>query len=338
MKIIDAIAARPGPFFLVGSCKNAGKTTLLNHLNEQLTRRLETPPALATIGRDGEPEDIVWRHAKPPVVLYPGNLFVTTEPDLTRLKTAAALVEKMPFQTMLGGIVLGKALRETNVEIVGPDTNAQLHHAIERMARHGASHQLIDGAFERRTQIAGEQGACLALVVSADIGPDVEQAARWLSYQREMYDLPQAPPEFSPPPTFLPPRSGEEFFTPPEWPLGLHWLHGEKWNQDPAETETVFCKGPLTENMVDEHLDGLRNRDLVLEDATKLFLDRRHWGILQRRCRHVFVLRELRLLLVAANPCGLLRQFGPDEFFNALRQAAPQLPLIDVVAGLTHEP
>ncbi|HPQ69777.1 MAG TPA: hypothetical protein PKW95_11660 [bacterium] len=323
MIVLRTIAGESGPLFIVGSCKNAGKTTLLNFLNRELSERLSVPPALATIGRDGEAEDIIWRHPKPPVTLRPGNLFVTTDGECARLGDGAQRLERLPFRTMLGTVVVGRALRDGNVEIIGPDTNAELWTALERLKILGATHMLVDGAYERRTQVAAHDGARLALVVSADVAPEPEGAAAWLAHQVELYALPAAPPELSPD---------------DDLPLGLHWRVGDRWRAEPRDATAACCVGPLTDEMVETHLDELRAVPLIVEDATKVFVDRPAWRKLRRKSPGVFVRRTLRLLLVAANPHGLLRQWEPQSFFAQLLAAAPHLPLLDVVAGLRHEP
>lgn len=324
MKILDAIAAESGPLFIVGSCKNSGKTTLLNFLNADLFDRVpRRRVGLTTIGRDGEPEDAVWRHPKPPVNLWPDDLFVTTQPELEKLQKAAALEENLPFTTVLGPIVLGRALRSTKVEIIGPGNNAQLAYALDRLRLHGSDIQLVDGAFERRTQVACLDDARLALVVGADIARTPKAAAEWLAFQLELYALRKAA-DFPP--------------LPADAPLGLHWRQGNAWSDSPLEAESVACVGPLSDRLVEKHLDDFRDRPLIVEDATKLFLDARHWRMLKRRCPTIAVRRPLRLILAATNPAGVLRQFKPQEFFDALREACPTLPLLDVVAGLFVEP
>jgi hypothetical protein len=341
VSFLNAIAAEAGPLFIVGSCKNAGKTTLLNFLNRELASRLPpsrraiaplrrdggsplaSPVGLATIGRDGEPEDAVWLHPKPPVELRPGNLFVTVRPELLRLGDAAQLLEELPFSTALGDVVLGRAAAAAHVEIIGPDTNRQLWMAIRRMQAHGAPIQLIDGAFERRTQAAERDGARLALVVSADVAPTLADVAAWLAFQAELYGLPKPPVELDPAPV------NER--------LGLHFRDNSEWRNEPHGASTACCLGPLTDNIVGPVLDDLDGLDLIVEDATKVFLNETQWQRLKKRCPRVYAARSVRLLLVAANSQGLLRQFEPRAFFAALAVACPQLPMVDVVNGLRRE-
>jgi len=324
LKALDAIAAESGPLFVVGSCKNSGKTTLLNFLNDDLFNRIpRRRVGLTTIGRDGEKEDAVWRHPKPPVRLWPDDLFITARPILDALQHSVALEEELPFSTVLGRIVLCRALGTTQAEIIGPGNNAQLYYAIDRLRMRGSDIQLVDGAFERRTQVAGRDGTRLALVVGADIARTPKGAGEWLAFQDELFSLEKA--QDYPP-------------LPADAPLGLHWRREDAWLDWPAEAEQVACIGPLTDRLVEKHLDDFDDRPLVVEDATKLFLDARHWQMLKRRCASITVQRPVRLLLAAANPAGVLRQFKPHEFFEALRTACPLLPLLDVVAGLSAEP
>ncbi len=327
MNLLRTIAAEPGPLFIVGSCKNAGKTTLLNYLHAELRGLTAAPLGLATIGRDGEADDAVWRHPKPPVALYPGALFVTVAPELARLGDAAERLETLPFATALGEVVLGRARRAANVEIVGPETNRQLHEAIERLRARGAELQLIDGAFERRTQVAERDGARLALAVSADIAPTPAEAGAWLAVQCEVFGLPRKVAGFGIRDSGF--GTGQSAIRNPQSAitLGLHWLPG-----------AVTCVGPLTDALLPDDLDRFAGVELFVDDATKIFLSPRAWRQLTRVCRGVFVRRSLRLILGAANPCGLLREFPPVEFFAALAEACPQLPLIDVEAGLRRDP
>ena len=71
--------------FIVGSSKNAGKTTFLNVAACELRSR--GPVALVSIGVDGEARDLVFGNAKPLVRVCCGDLIATTE---GALKASAA--------------------------------------------------------------------------------------------------------------------------------------------------------------------------------------------------------------------------------------------------------
>ena len=215
------------------------------------------------------------------------------------------------------------------MELIGPGNNAQLAAALVHLRRHGTYLNLVDGAFERRTQVAIVDNARFALVVSADVANTPADAAAWLAWQCELFDLPPMP-EFDAPGAK---RDGDDRSAAD---LGMWWRQENKWTREPGG-DYVFCRGPLTESMIEENLDHLRRRHLILEDATKVFFTPRHWRKLKRRCADIAVERPLRLILVAANSQGLFRRFDADSFFAELRAACPDRPLIDIVAGRTEQ-
>ena len=67
---------------IVGMCKNAGKTTMLNWLLEQ--GRLQGVLGLTSIGRDGESTDVVTGTEKPGIFVREGTLIATAQ-DMLRL-------------------------------------------------------------------------------------------------------------------------------------------------------------------------------------------------------------------------------------------------------------
>ena len=68
---------------IIGMCKNAGKTTVLNKLIAELNES-SVCLGLTSIGRDGESTDLVTRTAKPGIYVYEGTL-VATAVDMFRL-------------------------------------------------------------------------------------------------------------------------------------------------------------------------------------------------------------------------------------------------------------
>ena len=83
---------------LIGMCKNAGKTTVLNRLIKDC-RRMDESIALTSIGRDGERSDLVTNTKKPEIFVYDGTIIATAEscflraeicpiPEMMRKRTA----------------------------------------------------------------------------------------------------------------------------------------------------------------------------------------------------------------------------------------------------------
>jgi hypothetical protein len=180
--------------FIVGSSKNAGKTTFLNVAACELRSR--GPVALVSIGVDGEARDLVFGNAKPLVRVCCGDLIATTEGALKASAAKFRLLEVFPMRTVLGRIVLAEAVRSDFVELVGPETNSQLADVILAMEAVGAKTILIDGAVNRVTQLAASSGGdkCAGLVDVIRLTPatrrSAEERVRFLSL---VSSLPQAP-------------------------------------------------------------------------------------------------------------------------------------------------
>ena len=154
--------------FIVGSRKNAGKTTFLNYALSR--RRGETPVGALSVGVDGEARDQVFGSPKPQVKAERGDLLLCAETALKGADLHAEILNVYPFRTAIGRPVLLRALRPGKAEISGPENNEQLGEILADMRRHGARTVLVDGAVDRITQVAS--GGKAAFVYVAKVEPE----------------------------------------------------------------------------------------------------------------------------------------------------------------------
>ncbi|OGR52324.1 MAG: hypothetical protein A2049_01295 [Elusimicrobia bacterium GWA2_62_23] len=154
--------------FIVGSRKNAGKTTFLNYALSRL--RGETPVGALSVGVDGEARDQVFGSPKPQVKAERGDLLLCAETALKGADLHAEILNVYPFRTAIGRPVLLRALRPGKAEISGPENNEQLGEILSDMRRHGARTVLVDGAVDRITQVAS--GGKAAFVYVAKVEPE----------------------------------------------------------------------------------------------------------------------------------------------------------------------
>lgn len=154
--------------FIVGSRKNAGKTTFLNYALSRL--RGETPVGALSVGVDGEARDQVFGSPKPQVKAERGDLLLCAETALKGADLHAEILNVYPFRTAIGRPVLVRALRPGKAEISGPENNEQLGEILADMRRHGARTVLVDGAVDRITQVAA--GGKAAFVYVAKVEPE----------------------------------------------------------------------------------------------------------------------------------------------------------------------
>lgn len=164
-----------GALALVGSAKNAGKTTALNFL----LRQFPTPPAgVTSIGYDGERIDTVERHAKPEIRVAAGTLFATAAGCLPRCEGSWTVLENSGVETALGEVALARAEAGCRLELAGPSELSGLIRVSDRMRVLGAKRVLIDGAFDRVAAAAIQLSDALLLAVGCAGKSTVEDAAQ----------------------------------------------------------------------------------------------------------------------------------------------------------------
>lgn len=152
--------------FIVGSRKNAGKTTLLNYALSRL--RASGPVGALSVGVDGEAHDQVFGSPKPQVRAERGDLLLCAESALKGADLHCEVLNVYPFTTAIGRPVLVRALRPGRAEISGPENNAQLAEIAADMRRHGAGTLLIDGAASRITQASAAGRAAFVYVARVE--------------------------------------------------------------------------------------------------------------------------------------------------------------------------
>ncbi|MGZ4200303.1 MAG: hypothetical protein ACXVP1_08970, partial [Thermoleophilia bacterium] len=127
---------------VIGLVKNAGKTTVVNALMDNVPLRF----GLTSLGLDGERTDHLTGLDKPRIVPPRGTLIATTIGSLDRSHYTMEHLERLPFHTSLGSVVIGRAVGDRAVEISGPTTLAEVAATAARLRVHGARLVLVDGA------------------------------------------------------------------------------------------------------------------------------------------------------------------------------------------------
>jgi len=164
MDLVESLAGRTA--FIVGSAKNAGKTTLLNFALRRL--RPLGGVGFLSIGVDGEERDLVFGCPKPRIRAEAGDLLVTSDRMLQASELGWELLEVFPGSTVLGRLVLARVRRGGTVELCGPENNERLSQMLTALRGRGARTILVDGAVDRMTQVASLPGAGFVHVVRAD--------------------------------------------------------------------------------------------------------------------------------------------------------------------------
>jgi hypothetical protein len=158
--------------FITGPGRASGKTSLLNAALG-LLRRAGEKPAFLGIGFDGEMKfrssveggtrdgsGFPGLRGATRIVAEAGELFVTASACLAASAVRPEVLALLPGSGALGPLALVRAWRRGEVVLVGAEANDVVLEAV-RLAREEFGHRslLIDGAFDRITQVAVVPGA-----------------------------------------------------------------------------------------------------------------------------------------------------------------------------------
>ena len=289
---------------IVGMCKNAGKTTMLNWLLAHTGRRQIL--GLTSIGRDGESTDVVTGTEKPSIFVPAGTLIATAK-DMLRLGdvTKETLITT-GIPTPLGEVVVMRARSDGYVQLAGPSITAQLREVSRMFFELGATQSIIDGALGRKSLGARNVADGIVLCTGASYNMSMDKVIEDTANFCRLMDLPKA--------DTLPPEAAD----------GLEAClkeHGE-----------AYIAGALTDTMVIPLLRSglLRSSRLVVADPSKVLLKPDTLDKLAVRDVTLQTRDAAQTLCVTVNPVSAYGwKFDKDEFIDRMRQSV-KVPVINV--------
>ncbi len=152
---------------IVGICKNAGKTTLLNHL---LSLRPNGCWGVFSTGIDGEERDTVFHVPKPAVKLGPDTIFCCDTPTLDSLGSSVAILERLGGGSSARELWLARSQMPLQTVITGPGSVTEQIKALDRMRVLGADKVLIDGSLDRKSIALDAAVNAVVVLIGASFG------------------------------------------------------------------------------------------------------------------------------------------------------------------------
>ena len=175
---------------IIGMCKNAGKTTVLNKLIAELNES-RARLGLTSIGRDGESTDLVTRTAKPGIYVYEGTL-VATAVDMFRLSDITReIIYSTGWPTPMGEVAVVRARSDGSVQLAGPSMTAQLSALVDVFSSFGADMTIIDGALSRKTLCAPTVSEATILCTGASYSRDINVVIEDTAFSTALLTLPR---------------------------------------------------------------------------------------------------------------------------------------------------
>ena len=289
---------------IVGMCKNAGKTTMLNWLLAHTGRRQIL--GLTSIGRDGESTDVVTGTEKPSIFVPAGTLIATAK-DMLRLgDVTKEILITTGIPTPLGEVVVMRARSDGYVQLAGPSITAQLREVSRMFFELGATQSIIDGALGRKSLGARNVADGIVLCTGASYNMSMDKVIEDTANFCRLMDLPKA--------DTLPSEATD----------GLEAClkeHGE-----------AYIAGALTDTMVIPLLRSglLRSSRLVVADPSKVLLKPDTLDKLAVRDVTLQTRDAAQTLCVTVNPVSAYGwKFDKDEFIDRMRQSV-KVPVINV--------
>ncbi len=292
---------------IVGMCKNAGKTTVLNWL---LGRSRGRVLGLTSIGRDGESVDVVTGTEKPGIFVPEGTLFATAKDMLPLSDVTQEILVTTGIPTPLGEVVLVRAKSAGSVQLAGPSITSQLKTVSDLFFELGAEQTIIDGALGRKSLGARAVADGVILCTGASYDRRMEKVVDDTAGFFRIMNLKQAEavPEAS------------------DRPLAERLKESGEAAVSGALTDTAVL--PLLKSGV------LKNARLVVQDPSKVLLSPNVLEKLAVRGVSLETVDAAKVLCVTVNPVSAYGwRFDPDAFLRAM-QAKVSVPVINVKEAL----
>ena len=174
---------------IIGMCKNAGKTTVLNRIIHELIDE-DVNFAITSIGRDGEGSDIVTGTNKPGIYVRSGTIVATAFEMLKYCDVTKEILDATGISTPMGEVIIFKSLSDGAVQIAGPSLVDQLSVVKEKFRQFGAQKVLIDGALSRKSLCTHNLSDATILATGASFNKDMDIVAEETGYISELLTLP----------------------------------------------------------------------------------------------------------------------------------------------------
>ncbi len=293
-----------GTLSIVGMCKNAGKTTVLNWLLRRAGRGRTL--GLTSIGRDGESTDVVTGTEKPGIFVPEGTLIATAKDMLKLCDVSKEILYTTGIPTPLGEVVLLRARSAGSVQLAGPSIVSQLRTVSDLFFELGAERTVIDGALGRKTLGARSVADGIILCTGASYDRRMEKVVEDTAAFCRILNLPKA--------ETLPERTDGDLKT------------------VFSERHEALIPGALTEAAVLPLLKSgvLKDGRLVVRDPSKVLLGAD--ALRRLALRNVVLETEdaAKTLCVTVNPVSAYGWRFDERAFADAMAAAVDVPVINV--------
>lgn len=310
---------------IIGTAKNAGKTTALNAL---LTDTKHQKIAITSIGLDGEKIDQLTNLEKPSIHAYKDMIIATAKDTLSVITSPYELLEELPINTPLGKITLIKLQKDGDVLIAGPSSLDDLKTLKNKLSTYNLDHLFIDGALFRKSSAASHLSDAIILSTGAALHQNMQKVIHETKSLINTMHLPNKDIKLIDE-THLLLKNQEiiqdkgDFLANPSTLLSQAEFALE-----------LRIKGAITNRLIGQLIASKQNippLEIIINDFTMINADLELFQKLYLLGHTVKTIKQVPLLLLTINPTSpYFEGFDPVDFEEAMKQALPDIKIIDI--------
>lgn len=312
---------------VIGMCKNAGKTTVLNSLIDECERHGNTL-GLTSIGRDGEKSDLVTNTKKPEIFVREGAVIATAETLLHMGDISMEILSSTGIPTPMGEIIIVRARSAGFVQLGGASITDHQQLIRDELFSFGCDKVFIDGAISRKSLGNPSLADGVILSSGASYDPSIIKTAADTAYIARLFSLP-----------VFEGASGSGRFT--------AFRAGESASAEELNSligfmkdgvDTLIVRGAVTDSTAKALTEAgklLQGAVLAVEDASRMLLKSTSFERLLRFMSDICVLKGTRLVAVTVNPFSAYGlHYDTAEFKErtaaAIERAGVRVPVLDI--------
>lgn len=328
---------------MIGMCKNAGKTTALNHLIADLNDQNEIF-AVTSIGRDGESTDVVTGTKKPGIYIHAGTLIATAAGLLEWCDITKEILAVTGMNTPMGEVIILRALSDGSVQLAGPSMNEQLIRISDMFRFFGAQKILIDGAVSRKTLSSARVAEAAVLCTGASYSKNMQTVVEDTAYFCRLLSL--QPPKAEKAVNAIRSAAGSGKAVLADEQGNIYLIKTAKELPEVLSDKAsrqfgyIYVEGALSDGLLRPMLMSnisFKDKMVITGDSSKILIGPSVCDKLLIKGAQLAVLDPISLAAVTINPFSAYGyHFDKQEFFERM-SAAVGVPVINAEEG-TNDP
>ena len=337
MSIIKSIQDNYKTVSIIGLAKNAGKTVALNYLiNKAYEENIII--GITSTGRDGENSDLVTNTEKPTIFVTEGVLVATAKQALLISDAKVEILETTDFNTPMGEVVLVRVKHSGNIQIAGPSNVKDIKLISNMLKDFGALVVFVDGAIDRKASSSPVVTDACIIATGAVLSRDIKKVIEKTAYIVECYQLKEVQNNIKSillniSSTCIVKNTGDIVNLNVETGITAGKIITEHIDK---ATQYVYVKGAITSLLIKElsQNEHTKNYKLVIDDATKIFVESHTWNEAKKRGLRIETLNSINIVALTLNPVSPDGYyFDSSEFCEKMKYYIKGIDIIDVVSG-----